>query len=66
MDSLSIELGPSQDCHVHRMLTKHNKYGVECLANLESLPTRGFSVTVLPLKIEGGSGGPCRAVATIA
>jgi len=65
VDTLSIELGTKQECYVHRTLTRHNKYGVECLANLQLLPPRGFTVTVLPLKIQGGSGGPCRAVATI-
>ena len=65
VDSLSIELGIRQECYVHRRLTSHNKYGLECLANLDKLPARGFSITVLPLKIEGGSGGPCRAVAII-
>ena len=41
------------------------QYGLECLANLEQLPARGFRVTVLPLKLEGGTGGPCRVVAVI-
>ena len=65
MDSLSIELGIKQQCYVHRRLTSQNKYGIECLANLDKLPARDFTITVLPLKIEGGSGGPCRAVAII-
>ena len=65
MDSLSIELGIKQECYVHRRLTSQNKYGLECLANLEQLPARGFRVTVLPLKLEGGTGGPCRVVAVI-
>ena len=65
MDSLSIELGIKQECYVHRRLTSQNKYGLECLANLEQLPPRDFTITVLPLKIAGGSGGPCRAVAVI-
>ena len=41
------------------------QYGLECLANLDQLPARGFRVTVLPLKLEGGTGGPCRVVAVI-
>ena len=65
VDSLSIELGIRQQCYVHRRLTGQNKYGLECLANLEQLPARDFTVTVLPLKIAGGSGGPCRAVALL-
>jgi len=65
VDTLSIELGRVQGCYVHRTLTAGNKYGLECLANLEQLPAKGFTVTVLPLKIGGGSGGPCRVVAKI-
>ena len=63
VDSLSIELGRTQGCYVHRSLTGANKYGLECLANLEEVPEVGALVTVLPLNIEGGSGGPCRVVA---
>ena len=48
---------------MHRRLTGVNRYGLECLANLEKLPETGAIVTVLPLNIEGGSGGPCRVVA---
>ena len=65
VDTLSIELGRTQACYVHQTLTKANKYGLECLANLQKLPLRGFTVTVLPLKIEGGSGGPCRVIAKL-
>lgn len=65
VDTLSIELGITQECYVHRSLTAKNKYGLECLANLEQLPSKDFTVTVLPLKIQGGSGGPCRVVASL-
>merc|ERR1711971_312280 len=51
VDSLSIELGRTQACYVHRTLTGGNRYGLECLANLDLLPPRGFSVTTLPLNI---------------
>ena len=83
VDTLSIELGRTQKCYVHRSLTAKNKvtinldsimetltsyycqYGLECLANLDQLPPKDFYVTVLPLKIQGGSGGPCRVVASL-
>ena len=29
----------------------HPQYGLECLANLEQLPARGFTLTTLPLNI---------------
>ncbi len=38
---------------------------VEILANLDQLPTRGAYFVFLPLKIEGSSGGPGRAMALL-
>ena len=38
---------------------------VELLANLRELPPRGAFFIFLPLKIEGGSAGPGRAVALV-
>ena len=36
---------------------------IEKLHNLESLPATGFTVSALPVKVEGASAGWCRAVA---
>lgn len=38
---------------------------IERLVNLEALPPFGFTVACFPLKIRGGSAGPCRAVAIL-
>lgn len=38
---------------------------MEKLANLESLPATGFTVSCFPVKIEGASAGWCRAVAMV-
>ncbi len=38
---------------------------IECLANLDKLPTRGAFFTFLPIKLEKSSGGPGRAIAFI-
>jgi kynurenine formamidase len=37
----------------------------ENVANLDRLPAEGFHVIALPMKIEGGSGGPLRALAFV-
>ena len=37
----------------------------ENVAGLERLPAEGFHVIALPMKIEGGSGGPLRAMAIV-
>ena len=33
---------------------------------MDELPSRGFHVVALPMKIEGGSGGPLRIMAVLA
>ena len=42
-----------------------NVVGFENLADLHLLPPRGAYVVALPMKIEGGSGGPLRIVAFV-
>ena len=42
-----------------------NVPGLENLTNLDRLPARGAVVIALPMKIEGGSGGPLRAIALV-
>ena len=37
----------------------------ENVANLNKLPLKGFFVIALPMKIEGGSGGPVRNAAVV-
>jgi kynurenine formamidase len=39
---------------------------IERLVNLDELPATGFKVACFPLKIQGGSAGPTRAVAIVA
>jgi kynurenine formamidase len=50
---------------VHRVAAEANVPGLENLANLDQLPPRGALVIALPMKIEGGSGGPLRAIAVL-
>ncbi|NTV64256.1 MAG: cyclase family protein [Oscillochloris sp.] len=38
---------------------------IERLVNLAALPPSGFMVACFPLKVQGGSAGPCRAVAIV-
>ncbi len=38
---------------------------IERLFNLQELPSTGFTVSCFPLKVVGGSAGPCRAVAIL-
>ena len=50
---------------MHRIAAAANVGGLENLANLDDLPETGFHVIALPMKIEGGSGGPVRVVALV-
>jgi kynurenine formamidase len=65
IDTASIDYGRSTDFQVHRIAAARNVPGFENLANLDRLPARGAIVAALPMKIEGGSGGPLRAVAFV-
>lgn len=65
VDAASIDYGQSTDFRVHRVAAEANVPGLENLANLDRLPPRGALLVALPMKIEGGSGGPLRAIALL-
>jgi kynurenine formamidase len=65
IDTASIDYGRSTDFQVHRIAAAANVPGFENLTNLDRVPARGATVIALPMKIEGGSGGPLRAVALV-
>jgi kynurenine formamidase len=65
IDVASIDYGPSQDFMVHRIAAAADVPGIENLTNLNLLPATGAFLFALPMKIEGGSGGPVRAVALV-
>jgi len=65
VDAASIDYGPSTDFAVHRIAAAANVPGLENLTQLEELPPTGAVVVALPMKIEGGSGGPLRAIALV-
>jgi kynurenine formamidase len=65
IDTASIDYGRSTDFTVHRLASARNVPGLENLTNLDQLPPTGAIVVALPMKIEGGSGGPLRAVALV-
>ena len=65
LDTASIDPGASKDFPVHRLTAARNIPGFENLRGLDRLPPQGALVIALPMKIEGGSGGPLRAVALV-
>ena len=65
IDTPSIDRGQSSDFRAHVILYAENIAGFENLTGLEALPATGSYVIALPMKIEGGSGGPLRIVAFV-
>ena len=65
IDSPSIDFKGSQRFPVHRLFSKNNILIVENLANLDKIKTTKFHFIVLPLKLNGATGSPVRAIAFI-
>lgn len=49
----------------HYLLHGENRYGLQCLANLDKLPPMGAILVCPPLKIKHGSGSPLRVLALV-
>lgn len=64
-DVASIDNGQSRDFAVHQLAAAANIPAFENVTNLDQLPLKGASVIALPMKIQGGSGGPLRIIALI-
>jgi len=65
IDTISADAGASKDFEVHRAALGAGLYHLENLANLSALPEAGAFLVVAPIKLEGGSGGPCRVFAIL-
>ncbi len=63
IDTPSIDHGQSKDFATHVALMTHNVPAFENVADMSELPPTGTFIVALPMKIEGGSGGPLRIVA---
>ena len=64
IDSPSIDLGTDDSFIVHQIFSKNNILIVENLANLNKIPSKEFTFTILPLKLKDATGSPVRAVAS--
>lgn len=65
LDTPSVDHGQSTTFGTHVALYAANIPGFENVANLGEMPATGAFVVALPMKIEGGSGGPLRIVAWV-
>jgi kynurenine formamidase len=64
-DTMSVDAGRSHDYPVHRLALGAGLYQLENLADLSALPEAGAFLIVAPIKLEGGSGAPCRVFAIL-
>jgi kynurenine formamidase len=64
VDTLSLDNGPSATFAVHLTVLSAERYGLENLRNLATIPARGATAFVGLIPWEQGSGGPARVVAT--
>jgi len=65
LDVASMDYGQSTDFKTHQIMLGHQIPGFENVAHLDQLPTKGFYVVALPMKIGKGSGAPLRLAAFI-
>jgi kynurenine formamidase len=62
VDTLSLDFGMSEDFATHYAWLPTGRWGLECLANLDSVPPSGATLIVGAPKHRGGSGGPARVL----
>ncbi|HUK35132.1 MAG TPA: cyclase family protein [Vicinamibacterales bacterium] len=65
VDTLSLDIAAASKFVAHLALLGAGKYGVELLANLNTLPPSGATVVIGGPKHDGASGGPCRVYALV-
>lgn len=49
----------------HTLMHGANRFGLQCLTNLDQLPPTGALILSAPLKMKGGSGSPLRVLALV-
>ena len=65
VDTLSLDYGASKDFATHAHWLPSNRWGLECVANLATVPVRGATIVVGAPTWVDGSGGPSRVLALI-
>lgn len=65
VDTLSLDPGNSADFATHYAWLPSNRFGIECVANLDQMPASGATVFIGAPKFAGGTGGPARVIAMV-
>ena len=64
-DTLSLDVGSSTTFDTHYAWLPANRWGLESVANLASVPVTGATLIVGASKHAGGTGGPARVMALV-
>jgi kynurenine formamidase len=64
-DAMSVDPGRSVNFPVHHLALNAGLYHLENLAELGAIASTGALLVVAPLKLQGGSGAPCRVFAFV-
>ena len=69
VETINTDAGQSYSWPVaypcHTLMHGANRYGLQCLRNLDQLPPTGALIVSAPLKIQEGSGSPLRVLALV-
>ncbi|MGA7611138.1 MAG: cyclase family protein, partial [Xanthobacteraceae bacterium] len=69
VESINIDAGQGRKFTppnpAHSLILGRGRYGLQCLCNLDQLPSTGAVVVAAPLKIKQGSGSPLRVLAIV-
>ena len=65
VDTLSLDHGPSKDFKVHYAWLPSGRWGLENVANLETVPAAGATLVVGLAKVKAATGGPARLLALV-
>ena len=63
VDTLSLDHGASKDFRTHVLWLGSGRWGLENVANLDSVPANGATLVVGVAKVKGATGGPARLFA---
>ena len=63
IDTASVDYGQFKDFKTHQNLQAEDIIGFENIANIDTLPVKGFFVIALPMKIKDGTCEPLRIIA---
>ncbi len=64
-DAMSVDAGNSKGYEAHHLALGSDLFQIENLVDLSAVPEAGAWLIVAPIKLEGGSGGPCRVFAVL-